>query len=439
MKKETIDDKIIFELSPNDITIHKDLPRRRKDLGEIEKMMESINKYGQFQPIIINRNKELIMGGRRLAACTMLAIKVRACYKDTIDPLLMRELELEENLQRKNFTPAEECLAVEALVNLKQEKYGKPTRGKEGGFTLTDAAETIGKTKGNVIESLQIAEMLKSFPDLAKAKTKSEIKKAYKGLQRIEQNITALSDYENTIKDEEKFSIINANALEHMQVVKDGSIDLLFTDPPYGIDISNIAMTTGGRTGGDLTGTGIKYDDSEENAIDLYHALAKESYRFTSDSAHALIFCAPSHFQTVKTLFFGAGWLCSERPLIWIKQASGQNNQPDYWFSSAYEMLLFARKPESKVVIPGRPDWLQCDIVTSGNKVHQAEKPVGLCKELISRVALPGQKLYDPFAGSGAILEAGCKMKLISLGCELAIESYASALARMIKWSKNNG
>jgi site-specific DNA-methyltransferase (adenine-specific) len=401
-------------------------------------MMESIENFGQLQPIVINRNNELIYGGRRLAACAMLQRKVRACYKDTVDPVLMRELEIEENLQRKAFTPAEECLAIEELVKMKQKKYGKPIRGKEGGFTLEDAADVVGKTKGNVIEAIQIAEMVKSFPDLSKAKTKSEIKKAYKGLQRIEQNISALENYKETAEKESLFSLKNTNALDHMKTIEDSSIDLLFTDPPYGIDIDSIAMTTGGKTGGELSGTGIKYDDSEENALSLYHELAKESYRFTNDSAHALIFLAPSHFQTVKTLFFDAGWICSERPVIWIKQGSGQNNQPDKWFSSAYEMLLFARKPLSKVTLQGKPDWLQHDIVTSSNKIHQAEKPVGLCKELISRVALPGQKMYDPFIGSGALVEAGCEMKLFVIGCEIAVESFATTIARMKEWEGRN-
>jgi len=435
-KREKVDESTIFEMLPEKVTVHKDLPRHRKELGEIEKMMDSITTFGQLQPIVINRDNELIAGGRRLAACLMLGIKARVCYKDTIDPLLMRELELEENLQRKALTPAEEVFAIDELVQLKQQKYGKPVQGKEGGFTLENAAETIGKTKGNVIESLQIADMIRSFPDLSKAKSKSEIKKAYKGLQRIEENITALAGFEETLKTQKHFTLDNANALEHMTKQKDKSIDLLFTDPPYGIDIDQVAMTTGGKTGGDLSTTGIKYDDSKEQALDLYIELAHESYRFTTDKAHAFIFCAPSNFESIKDYFERVGWLVAPRPVIWIKGTSGQNNQPDYWFSSAYEMLLFARKPLSRIQIPGKPDWVQCPIVSHTERIHQAEKPLPMLKELISRVATPGMSLYDPFAGSGAILEAACEMKLIPSGCELAVESYAGALNRMTKWKE---
>ncbi|MCP3924891.1 MAG: ParB/RepB/Spo0J family partition protein [Desulfobacterales bacterium] len=438
--KKEIDEKTIFEIQPDKITVHKDLPRHRKELGEIEKMMDSIKTFGQMQPIVINRDNELIAGGRRLAACLMLGIKARVCYKDTIDPLLMRELELEENLQRKALTPAEECLAVDELVKLKQAKLGKPTQGREGGFTLEDAAETIGKTKGNVIESLQIAEMIKDFPDLSKAKTKSEIKKAYKGLQRVSENIAALATFEKTIEKEDRFTLENANAFEHMKKQADNSIDLLFTDPPYGIDVDENGMTIGGQTGGELTSTGTTYQDDIEYATKILTELSKESYRFTKPNAHAYIFCGRDRFifQLAYDLMIEAGWTVLKWPIVWVKMSSGQCNQPTMWPSSAYEAVLFARKTTSALALEGKPDWIQCDIVPSGKKVHQAEKPLPLLKELISRVATPGVKVYDPFTGSGAILEAACEMKLIPSGCELAVENYANALSRMTKWQGEN-
>ena len=431
--KSTINETLVFELNPMDITIKEDLPRQRKELGKIKEMIESIKVFGQIQPIVVNRDNELIVGGRRLAACLMGGFTVRACYKDTVDPLLMRELELEENLQRKAFTPAEEVTAVADLVELKQKRLGKPVQGKTGGFTLEQAAETIGKTKGSVISDLQLAEAIKAFPNLAECKTKSDIKKAVKGLDRIQRNMTALNEYEETIKKTKEFILVNRDSREHMHGVGDDTVDLLFTDPPYGINIDKIAMSVGGHTGGDITTTGIKYDDSPEQALELYQTLATESSRFCKDTAHALVFCGPSHFWTIKNMFNAAGWICSERPVIWIKAGSGQNNNPDAWFSSAYEMLLFARKPEAKLSLWGKPDWIQCSIVPGEQRIHQAEKPVLLCKELISRVAMPGQFLYDPFMGSAAILEAAYEMKLLSIGCEIAVESYAGALARMSK------
>jgi DNA modification methylase len=126
----------------------------------------------------------------------------------------------------------------------------------------------------------------------------------------------------------------------------------------------------------------------------------------------------------------------SPRPIIWIKRETGQNNQPEHWPSAAYEFILYARKQESSIILQGRPDWIQCNPVNINDKIHQAEKPIELCKELISRVCLPGQYMLDPCMGSGALVEAGIEMKLMTLGCELAIESYAAAVTRMIKFKE---
>lgn len=435
---ERIDESKIFELDPIKIKVNEELPRHRKELGEIRELVESIAKFGQLQPIIINRDNELIAGGRRLAACVVGGFKARVVYKDAIDPVLMREMEIEENVRRKDFTPAEEALAIEELVKLKREIYGTPVQGRVGGFSLSDAARLIGKTKGNIIESLQIAEAIRMFPDLSSCTTKSEIKKAYKSFERTAKQLEALSSYEETAKDKETFFLKNCDAKEFLSSLSPNSFDLFFTDPPYGISIHEQAISLGGKTNGEFTVTGTKYDDSEDYAKALLETLAIESYRLTKDTGHAYIFCAPSYFWWLKDRMGAAGWLVRERPIIWIKRETGQNNQPGHWPIAAYEFILFARKAESQIVLQGRPDWIQCDLVLPSVRTHQAEKPIILCKELISRVCFPGAAIIDPCAGSGAIMEAAISMKGFAAGCELDVSSYASAIARLTKLTKEN-
>ncbi len=431
-----IDESLIFEMDPTEIKISDELPRHRKELGEIKDLLASIEQLGQIQPVVINRNNELIAGGRRLAACLLGGRKVRVCYRDTVDPLLMREMELEENLQRKALTPAEEACAIKDLVELKQKLYGKPTPGIKGGFTLTDAAEIIGKTKGTVIEALNIAAMVNEFPDLAECKTKAEIKSAVRGLQRVKQNITALKTYTEVVNKIDEVTLVNKPAEEYLPSIPSESVDLFFTDPPYGIDIHDVAITVGGVTGGNLTTTGITYTDGEDYAKSLLEFLVVESYRVTKPTGHAYIFCAPSHFYWLSERMTSAGWLVAPRPVVWTKKETGQCNQPDKWFSSTYEFILFARKADSRLVLQ-RGDWIHCNPVLPSVRTHQAEKPVELCKELISRTCLPGQRMIDPCVGSGALLEAGLQMKLFVMGCEKEVDSYATAIARLAKFKND--
>ena len=57
-------------------------------------------------------------------------------------------------------------------------------------------------------------------------------------------------------------------------------------------------------------------------------------------------------------------------------------------------------------------------------------------KELIARTTLPGQYIYDPFAGSGSTIEAAAEMKVFSIGCEIDVKSYAAMITRMQVWKE---
>jgi len=432
------EDQILI-LDPNEIKVSDELPRQRKDLGEIERMVESIKTFGQLQPVVVNRKMELIAGGRRLAACLLGGFKVRVCFKDAVDPLLMREMELEENIQRKSLTPAEEVLAVAEITELKQKKYGTPVTNSQKGWTQEDTAKLLGKSRTSITEDLLLAEAVKNFPSLMECKTKSDIKKAVKGLETVNRQVEALTKYNEEVKTNHEYSLVNEAAADFLASIRTESMDLLLTDPPFGIDIFDQAIGLGGETGGTNVTTGFKYEDSEEYAKSQLKILAAESARICKPTAHAYVFCAPEYFWWLKTEMEYAGWIVRPKPIIWIKRETGQNNQPSYWPSSAYEFILFARKTASRIVIEGRPDWIQCDPVLPSLRRHQAEKPVPLAKELISRVCMPGDSVIDPFMGSGSTIEAACDLRMFANGTDIGIESYASAVDRMVQWKKKQG
>ena len=424
-----------FYLNPRQIKVAEDLPRFRKEMGDVKGLVESIQKYGQLQPIVINRENELIIGGRRLAACLMGVMDVLCVYKDEVDPLTMREMELEENIQRKAFTPSEEILAVKELHELKQKKYGTTTSGREGGWKQSDTADILGMSRASVIESLVLAEVLQSFPELKTCKTKSDIRKAAKGMIRVAEEVGRIDEFESFIKDNPNTNFPQTfltDALDHMSQMPNDSVDILLTDPPYGQGIDETATSLGGITGG-LSTSGFKFEDGSEEALRLYRSLAKESFRFCNATAHAYIFVCPEHFSTVREMFVVAGWNAYIKPIVWIKRGVGQCNQPTRWPASAYEMILYCRKDNSRLVKEGRLDWIEVPIVNWTLKRHPTEKPVDLGRELIQRSVLPGAKLYDPFAGSGAFLEAAFREKLFSMGCEMLEAAYASMASRLYK------
>lgn len=427
-----------FYTSVTNIKVKEELPRLRKDLNQkkLTDLAESLKTYGQLQPIVVNRSMELIAGGRRLAACALAGIEPLCIYKDCVDDLKMRELELEENLQREDLSAAEQIEGTAELHRLKQTLYGKATSGREGGHTLDDTAAILGKSRGSIIDDLQLAEALKQFPELGKLPKKSDIRKAVKGLEKVAARIEAVQQYEEVVaKKSVPAHFFCADALEYMKTIPDNSVDIVLTDPLYGIKADENAIGIGGKTGGELTTSGISVEDDPDVAYKVLAHIAQESLRFCKPTAHLYCFVGPEHFWKLRQMFMVVGWLVHVKPLIWIKRSAGQNNAPHAWPSSCYEMLMYARRIDSRLVVEGRPDWIQCDPVNESVRLHPWEKPVPLLKELLLRSCMPGQTLYDPCMGSGASLEAGLEMKMIVYGTDIDKDSYSATTERIAKWA----
>lgn len=88
-----------------DITVGE---RRREDMGDIAGLAASIDKYGLIHAIVVDPNGRLVVGGRRLAACESLGMTwVEIRQWDELTEAELREIELEENLRRKDLTPYE--------------------------------------------------------------------------------------------------------------------------------------------------------------------------------------------------------------------------------------------------------------------------------------------------------------------------------------------
>jgi ParB family chromosome partitioning protein len=94
--------------------------RIRKDLGDIQSLAESFKRHGQICPIVISKSNVLIAGGRRLEAAKFLGWRtINAVIADTSGDLARLEIEVEENIQRRDFSPEEVAEATKKLYRLK--------------------------------------------------------------------------------------------------------------------------------------------------------------------------------------------------------------------------------------------------------------------------------------------------------------------------------
>jgi ParB family chromosome partitioning protein len=92
-------------ISINEIRIRK---RVRIDEGDLYSLMNSLKKFGQLNPIVVDARYELIAGARRLAAAKRLGWStIKAIVVENPTDAEKLEIELEENIQRKDLTNEE--------------------------------------------------------------------------------------------------------------------------------------------------------------------------------------------------------------------------------------------------------------------------------------------------------------------------------------------
>jgi ParB family chromosome partitioning protein len=100
----------------NDIIVKK---RIRQDMGDIESLAESLKRCGQISPIVINKKNILVAGERRLRAAKSLGWRtINAIISECGTELSRLELEIEENIQRRDFSMDEIAEASKKLNRL---------------------------------------------------------------------------------------------------------------------------------------------------------------------------------------------------------------------------------------------------------------------------------------------------------------------------------
>jgi ParB family chromosome partitioning protein len=142
------------------ITESRTNQRRNFNETEIKELAESIKSYGILQPLTIRKNSlnpaseyELVFGARRLRAAKIAGLnKVPVLIREFTDEQVM-EVQLIENLQRKDIHPMDEAIGYQSLLN-------------SGKYTVEALAEKIGKSEKYVYTRLRLNQLINEFVEL---------------------------------------------------------------------------------------------------------------------------------------------------------------------------------------------------------------------------------------------------------------------------------
>lgn len=240
--------------------------------------------------------------------------------------------------------------------------------------------------------------------------------------------------------------ILIGDCIDAMRGLPDGSVDLVFADPPYNLQL-----------GGDL----VRPDNSRVDAVDDHWdqfesfaaydefttAWMTEARRVLKDDGAIWVIGSYHNIFRVGRIVQDLGfWILND--VVWRKS----NPMPNFKgtrFTNAHETLIWASKSRGgrrytfnydamKLAnddLQMRSDWT-LPLATgderlkdaAGAKAHPTQKPEALLHRVILSSTRPGDVILDPFFGTGTTGAAARRLGRRFIGLERE-ESYA-ALAR---------
>ena len=428
-----------MEIKVSDIKVEN---RSRRDLGDflgdddeesLVSLSNSIKKFGLLQPLVVSSDFTLLCGERRLRATKLAGLDtVSVVIKDITDPIITKQIELEENLRRKGLNWSEKVDAVNTLHNLKQETLGKKSAGASSyGWSSYDTAQELGIAQSSVHLAKELALALELIPELINCKTQDEAYKKWKAVKKqvIREDISKKHREDIASGKVIEHQIYLGNCLDIMKnFVEPGTVDIIATDPPYGVNIESVKKV---EVAMPIYPT---FSDSPLDYKELIEKFFDVAIRVTKSDALFFVCLGWQYYEFVKNLMVKRGLIVDPSPLIWIKP-QGQTHHPELYFARSYELILFGIKGERRIVKQGLPNWFQVSPVSPQYKEHPLEKPVDFWVSILDRVVEPGDLVLDPFAGTGSCLIAAEQLNCKVIGIE-EDPYYHSILVDRVKSSK---
>ena len=177
--------------------------------------------------------------------------------------------------------------------------------------------------------------------------------------------------------------LYHGDCLSFMRTMKDGSVDCVVTDPPYGISINKSNRLSVSR------GFGNETWDNERNP----EAIKKIVNKFKMP----IIIWGGNYYADILPPM--RGWLA------WDKMNDGRD----------FGELELAWTNLNSVIRRYRKFPVNMD----GGKVHPTQKPIEVMKWCIEKSSNIGDTVFDPFMGSGSTGVAAVQLGRNFIGCEI--------------------
>jgi site-specific DNA-methyltransferase (adenine-specific) len=210
------------------------------------------------------------------------------------------------------------------------------------------------------------------------------------------------------------------DAVDLLRELKDGSVDLIVTAPPYESLEQHRAIGTTTRL------TKSKASSNAWFAIfpnRRFPELMKQAWRVLATNRHAYFFCDETTLFPLVDAARGAGFRFW-KSLVWVKTKRtpmtevGTNAEDvayrtvnigmGYHWRNSTERVLFLEKGKRNLNNRGWPDVLFGPRGLS--KDYPTEKPPSVIRRLVANSSRVGEIVLDPFCGSGVVGEVALSL-----------------------------
>lgn len=202
--------------------------------------------------------------------------------------------------------------------------------------------------------------------------------------------------------------VLCGDCLSVMRQMDPESVDMIITDPPYGVDYQSSWVPKEQRK--------EKINNDKRPFIWWLY----DAFRVLRSGGGLLCFSRWDVQQAFIEAMKIAGFTVKS-VLVWDRMVHGMGDLKGN-FAPRYDTCIFATK--GRYTFPGkRPaDVVQCQRINGTDLVHPNEKPVELLQQLVEATTVPGALVLDPFAGSGSTLAAAAKTGRRYIGIEISQE-----------------
>ena len=213
------------------------------------------------------------------------------------------------------------------------------------------------------------------------------------------------------------FNLMNKDCFLAIKEIPENSVDLIITDPPYGIN-----FTKGYKSGS----TELVHGDDGFSVMVFVDELMREFKRILKPNAAIYIFTRfdvmPYWWLKIKNHFD------AKNQIIWFKGGGGMGDLKGN-FSFNYESIMFATN--GKHQIRGKRDGSVWQIGKCKQEYHETQKPVELIEKILLHSSDVGSVVFDPFMGSGTTGIACKNMNRSFIGIEMIETNFLIAKNRI--------